>query len=185
MMEITRQGVEDVAELIARQQISDVMLRYARGVDRQDWQSVRACFHDDAIDQHGDFSGTVDQLISSVAERHASIPFSMHLLGNCLIEFSDREHAIVETYFVAIQRHQAAAAEAAPGSADLEVFGRYCDRFERRNGVWKITARFVAYDSTRRQPSTHHLLELAGIFKPRDTSDPIFRIHRGELLNRC
>ncbi|AOR78019.1 nuclear transport factor 2 family protein [Novosphingobium resinovorum] len=48
----------DLAELIDRHAIHQVLLRYARGLDRLDNALVRGCYWDDAIEDHGHFVGT-------------------------------------------------------------------------------------------------------------------------------
>ncbi len=60
--------------------------------------------------------------------------------------------------------------------ADVEVFGRYCDRFEKRDGAWRVARRKVVYDGTRTQPSTHHLRKLVGAMGRRDRSDPVYAL---------
>jgi 3-phenylpropionate/cinnamic acid dioxygenase small subunit len=167
--------VDRIEKLIAKSEIQDCLCRYARGVDRRDWPSVRACFHDDAVDHHGEFHGSADEFIAWVSDRHSAIPFAMHFLGNCLVEFLDEETAAVETYFVAIQRRERSVnRESEFEGTDYEVFGRYVDRFERRDGTWRISSRRVVYDSTRTQPSTNHLRALVGVIGRRDGSDPVF-----------
>ena len=47
-------------ELEARTAIEDCLKRFARAVDRQDWKAARACYHDDAFDDHGFFKGPPD-----------------------------------------------------------------------------------------------------------------------------
>lgn len=162
--------MDQMATLLSKAEIEDCLKRYARGVDRKDWDMVRACFHDDALDHHGEFHGTGDEFIDWVRERHAEVPFSMHYLLNCLVEFRSDNTANVETYFWAIQRR-----ESKSGGMDHEVFGRYIDVFERRNGVWRIGGRRVAYDSTRTQSSTNHLRKLVGVIGRRDSNDPVFQ----------
>jgi len=166
-------------QLIARQEIHDVMCRYARSVDRRDWVTLRTCFHDDASDQHGEFTGNADAFIEWVSNRHATVPFSMHLLANCLIEFRDAATALVETYFVAMQRREKPSGTTGlqPAGVDMEVFGRYCDKFERRAGIWRIASRRVVYDSTRTQPSSNHLRELVGVLGRRDQDDPVYAMN--------
>jgi 3-phenylpropionate/cinnamic acid dioxygenase small subunit len=167
--------VDKLAQLVARAEIEDCLCRYARCVDRKDWPALRACFHDDAIDHHGEFHGTADQFIDWVTKRHAAIPFSMHLLSNCLIEFEDDVSAAVETYFVALQRRESRGADGTVEGTDFEVFGRYVDRFEKRNGVWRVADRRVVYDSTSTRPSTNHLRALVGVLGRRDRNDPVFQ----------
>ena len=173
-----RGDMDKLSELVAKNEIEEVLFRYARGVDRRDWDAVRSCFHGDAIDQHGEFSGTPPQFIEWVTKRHANVPFSLHFLGNCLVEFIDDGKAAVETYFIAMQRREkpSTAARGGKEGTDYEVFGRYCDLFEKRQDVWRIASRKVVYDSTRTQPSSEHLRQRVGVIGTRDPSDPVFRI---------
>lgn len=46
--------------LADKQEITEVLYRYARAVDRKDFDSVALCYFDDAIDNHGGYIGTVD-----------------------------------------------------------------------------------------------------------------------------
>lgn len=165
--------MDKLEELAARTEISDALFRYARAVDRRDWQSLHDCFHADAVDHHGEFVGGPSEFIDWVSARHAEIPFAMHFLGNCLIEFLSDDAAAVETYFVAIQRREDSDANGT-GGTDFEVFGRYVDRFELRGSGWKIASRKVVYDATRTQPSSDHLRERIGVQGTRNRTDPVF-----------
>ena len=73
--------MDKLEELVAKQEIHENLLRYARGVDRRDWALVRDTYHDGAIDWHGEFHGDADAFIAWVSERHATVPFSMHLMA--------------------------------------------------------------------------------------------------------
>jgi hypothetical protein len=44
-------------ELVDRQEIWAVVLRYSRGIDRLDRELVRSCYWDDAIDDHYAYIG--------------------------------------------------------------------------------------------------------------------------------
>lgn len=166
--------MDDVEKLVARTEIEDCLKRYARGIDRRDWDMVRACFHADAMDHHGEFHGNPEEFIAWVRDRHAAVPFSMHYLLNCLVEFRGADAATGETYFWAIQRRESEAPDGSVTGTDIEVFGRYIDCFEKRDGVWRIAGRQVAYDSTRTQPSTNQLRRLVGVLGRRDGDDPVF-----------
>lgn len=167
--------MDPLARLVAKSEIEDCLKRYARGVDRRDWALVRTCFHPDAMDHHGEFHGNGEQFIEWVNARHANVPFSMHYLLNCLVEFEDGDSANVETYFWAIQRREQPTQDGSVSGTDHEVFGRYVDRFERREGTWRIAGREVVYDSTSQNPSTHHLRKMVGVLGRRDAGDPVFR----------
>jgi len=72
-------------ELSDKQEIADVVARYCRGVDRMDFEAVRACYHVDGIDHHTGFDG-MPTPTSPVAHAAGSVQRDMHVLGNQLIE---------------------------------------------------------------------------------------------------
>jgi hypothetical protein len=146
--------------LLDREQIRDVLQRYARGVDRRDWSLVAAAYHPDAHDDHGGYKGGVAGLLKWLERRHADIEQSMHFLGNCIIDFLSDTTAVAETYCVVTQRHTDAASatvqtllgeETIPTGAKLmaELFCRYVDRFERRGDDWRIVRRTVVMEEVK------------------------------------
>jgi hypothetical protein len=69
----------------------------------------------------------------------------------------DGDNAYAETYFSAYHRMRAkgdplAASNAYDTEMDFLVGGRYIDRFQRREGVWKISHRTGLTDWTRVEP---------------------------------
>lgn len=147
-------SIERIAD---RMQIQDVMYRWCRAIDRLDCEEIRAVFHPDATDTHGPYDGGVEGLIDWIRERHQAIPFSMHAISNMLIEFASPDQALVETYVRTIQQYppeaKAALAQLAGGreghagvGVDLFTGSRYADRFERRNGEWRIARRTLIQD---------------------------------------
>lgn len=140
-----------------RMQIQDCMYRWCRAVDRLDYEGMRASFHPDAVDKHGAFDGDINGLVEWIRARHAAIPFSMHAVSNMLIEFAGPDRALVETYVRTTQRYPAEARQAldqlaggragsGDGAMDLLTCSRYVDRFERRDGEWKIALRTLVAD---------------------------------------
>jgi 3-phenylpropionate/cinnamic acid dioxygenase small subunit len=164
--------MEPIARLQARASIEDSLARYARAIDRRDWPALRECYHADATDEHGEFSGGLDEFIDWVSTRHADVPSSTHFLGNCLVEFVDDSTALVETYFIAIQRKK--ATNGSGGEVDSDIIGRYVDRFECRDGLWKVAKRVVVYDGSRIVPSSYKPRTAKGTLGQRDSSDPVF-----------
>ena len=53
----------DSARSQDRREIEDCLLRYVRGVDRKNWELVRAAYHPDAHDDHGNYQGGIDGFI--------------------------------------------------------------------------------------------------------------------------
>lgn len=137
----------DLDDLLAKQEIADVIHRYARGIDRMDFDLVRSCYHPDAYDDHGSMRGSVDEFIAGAREFLPKFVATMHFMGNMLIDL-DGDVARAETYAVAYHREQLA-----DGSGRDDIWGiRYVDRFERRDGNWLIAYRVVAQEWRRVDP---------------------------------
>lgn len=129
-------------ELGAREAIRAVLAAYARGVDRRDWDLVRRCYHPGATDHHGVVVGTVDDLVEHMA---AALPYAgtAHYELDARIELED-DVAYVESSSIAFHWH-------APGTdgRDLWMAVRYLDRFECRDGDWRIANRRTVLDWAR------------------------------------
>lgn len=130
--------------LLDRQSIHDCLLRYARGLDRGDYDLVLTAYHEDAIDDHGYFVGKPADFVKwSAAFRNASgALYTRHTIANQTFDFTEQDIAYVETYYL----HESVA------GAENPLFrltsGRYMDRFERRNGEWRIAARVCTIEAT-------------------------------------
>jgi len=145
-------------DLAAREEIRNLILRWCRAIDRLDFDAIREVFHPDAYDDHGSFKGGVEALIDWIRERHSGIPFSMHSVSNCLVDFLGADEAVVESYCLALQKYPAASRKKLevlvgpldiPSSPylDMTVACRYVDLVSRREGVWRIEKRTVVLDS--------------------------------------
>lgn len=166
----------ELRRVVDKSHIQDALCRYARGVDRRDWDMVRSAFHEDATDQHGEYRGDTDGFIAWVSQRHARIDIAVHMLGNCLVEFLGDDAALVETYFLTMRPGQRLDAIEAAGGTDRTGanFGRYIDRFERRGGAWKIANRQVIFDAKLTLPVTYELRTAVFEWGRRDRSDPLY-----------
>lgn len=141
----------DLQRLADRIAIQETLYRYARGIDRRNWDFLASAFHPGASLHQGDFKGSIEEMIENVKLRHAAIEQSAHLMTNILIEFDGPDGAVVETYYLAYLRNDALPAivrtalvgGGAPetGKIDMRSLGRYIDRFERRDGHWRIAKR--------------------------------------------
>ena len=173
--------------LIDREEIRDCMARYARGVDRADWDGVRATYHVDAYDDHGDYKGYIDDFIEFASTRTGSLPQVMHFLGQSLIEFAGDDVAIVETYFMTAHTLDAEGRRAygtvENGTVQLSAMGRYADRFERRNSVWRVAHRIVVFEATRIFTNEVPPLKPDWAQLRRDPDDPIFVLRREASLD--
>lgn len=131
-----------------RQEITDVIYRYCRGIDRCDDELVRSCYHPDATDDHGDFRGGVEDFIAYIGRGLPRFERTMHFIGNVLIE-PEGDVARVESYIVAY--HRLARSRTKP-ERDYIVGLRYVDDFERRAGEWRIAARVCVFEWSRIDP---------------------------------
>ena len=134
----------DLATLLARAEITDVLTRYVRGADRNDWELVRSCYHPDATDDHGLYSGGVEGLLVFLADVAATLRLTSHQLGPPHIEI-DAGTARAETYCLGWYER--------PGS-DGAIWSiaqglRYLDELECRAGRWAISNRVVVLDWER------------------------------------
>ncbi len=136
--------------LLDESEIRAVLTRYARGIDRFDADLLRSCYHDDATERHGGYSGSAEGFITFAFEWAAdNIESWTHWLGQSTIEL-DGDSAWVETYCLCPQRMW--PAEAGAPLVDRVTNVRYVDHFERRDGVWRIARRKLVFQPGRLDP---------------------------------
>jgi len=138
---------ERIAELLDKEAIRDCIYRYCRGVDRADEAALRGAYWPDATDEHGPYSGPVEGFFQWANGVFKSGARNVHTVGNILIEFTAPSEAVVESYFLALQRGPG-------GDGSLHQFliaGRYCDVFQQREGEWRVFRRVVVYDWVEEQ----------------------------------
>jgi len=121
-------------ELKDRQEIYDCLMRYCRGVDRLDRSMILSAYHPDALDDHGQVVAPVEKFIDTIFAQHTERQVrTQHHITNHICEL-DGDTAHTESYFMyrAINK-----------TPPVHTFGtgRYIDRFEKRSGVWAISAR--------------------------------------------
>ena len=136
--------IDHTEMLWAESEIRRCLLRYARGVDRLDLELVRSCYHADATDSHGSFSGGVEEFLVWVERVLRRYDLTMHFLGSPLVELDDATHARVETYGMAFHR-----VASGPPEHNLVTGFRFVDRFECRDGGWRIAQRVAVTEWSR------------------------------------
>ncbi len=161
-----------IADLLAKQEITEVLYRYSRATDRADLDLLRSVFHPNAHDDHGMYVGPIEGLIERWKTPSRAYPITQHAISNILIDL-DGAAANVESYFNAVHRKKDAT-----GAWDELLRGRYLDRFEQRDGVWRIAKRVVIYDWSRVVPAQEHEWweQFSGDFKRgvRGPNDPSY-----------
>lgn len=128
-----------------RSAIDDALRRYTRGIDRLDGALVASAFHPGAeLVDYGPAPLTVEAFVEhalgSLGRRFVA---TQHRLSNTTIAI-DGGAATVESYVLAFHVEQV------DDGQRLHTFnGRYIDRFEERDGAWKITRRTLRNDWSR------------------------------------
>ena len=140
--------------LLAKQAIYELSCTYMRGLDRTDKALLLSVFFEDAYCEYGFMNGDpaafADFAITALSDHVAN----HHMIGNTLIEVEGNE-AYGEVYFHAYHK-----VEGEQGPQDLIVAGRYLDRYECREGVWKIAYRSERVDWSRTTPTQAPYYEL-------------------------
>jgi hypothetical protein len=123
-----------------KSELLDVVLRYCRAIDRRDYELLRTVYHPGAIDLHGGlFAGTAEDFIAEVPRQLEPYAQTTHAITNALFVV-DGDYAEGETCLLA--NH--VTCESPP--RHVLVSCRYLDRFERRNGEWRIAHRTCVVD---------------------------------------
>lgn len=139
-------------DLLDRDAIFQVLLRYARGLDRLDNELVRACYWDDAIEDHGQFVGTPDGFIAYADHVTLMFETAQHGLLNHVCDLQG-DDAYCETYYQ--------FTGVTPGDGpNLVSTGRYVDHFQRRGSTWRIANRVALVESQMDVPKAAMLAHL-------------------------
>jgi len=160
-----------------RMQIHEVLYRYCRAIDRIAVAQLEAeVFHSDAlIDKTGSPVPLADWM-AEVARRHPTVPRASHMVTNPIVDFTGVDTAFVESWCLASERHPHEG-----GATDRVFRVRYGDKFERRDGRWKIASRTFVMDHVISMPLDPVLDPPAGqrLDGRRDADDPIMRLRAG------
>jgi 3-phenylpropionate/cinnamic acid dioxygenase small subunit len=118
-----------------KQDISEVLVRYATGIDRRDWALFRTVFTDDCELDYGDigtFSG-VDAITEFMDQAHALAGHTMHRLSNMAIEL-DGDKAMARTYIDGLILAQ-------DNQSGVNAVGFYDDDLVRTDTGWRVARR--------------------------------------------
>lgn len=143
-------------------EVHKVLNRFARGVDRKDWDLVLSAFHDDAIDDHGAYTGPATGLVEAFKKGRNDVVSMMHTGSNIsLLEIRpESKEVLTESYCVVWQKLDPESDEIPPqfdspalagrptGPRLLSVGTRYLDLLSERDGELRISRRTVIYEWT-------------------------------------
>jgi 3-phenylpropionate/cinnamic acid dioxygenase small subunit len=119
----------------ARQDIGDLLVRYATGIDRRDWALFRTCFTDDCEADYGDIGvwHGADAITEWMTQSHAPMGHTMHRITNQAIT-SQGDGAVARSYVDAVLM-------SADNTTSFRAIGYYDDELVRTDDGWKIATR--------------------------------------------
>jgi hypothetical protein len=135
MMWVSLKGAQmDVQEVADRLEIQELLAKYARGVDRKQFELWKDVFTADAVLDYsnvGHAPGPRDEVIAYFAAALAHVPMTQHFVSNVEYEFAaDGNSANVTAMFYNPMQ--------LPGMADLSYCGGYYHhRFVRTADGWR------------------------------------------------
>jgi len=136
-----------VTELYEKAAIRDVLSRYCRGLDRMDKDMAYSVFGAEATAHYHDiYQGSGHGFIDWVWGAHETMAGHSHQITNVLIEL-DGDRAVSEAYVTVILQQQRDA-----GAVEIQVRGRYLDRWHKRDGRWQIVQREHIVDTQSEIP---------------------------------
>lgn len=140
-------------ELLDKQAIYELVCAYCNAADRHDHVKMRALYHEDAIDEHGHFAkGPAMEFIDKLPEIQKGMEILHHNVTTVNLKL-DGNKAEGEVYIIAFHKVK----DGGKGF-DVLIGGRYFDKYEKRNGVWKFSHRSIVADWA--YPATPSLVNL-------------------------
>ena len=118
-----------------REDISELLVRYATGIDRRDWALFRTVFAEDCELDYGEIGSWtgVDEVTEFMEKVHAMAGHTLHRLTNQAIAV-DGETAVARTYVDALIM-------AADNKSGVNGIGFYDDQIVRTADGWRIARR--------------------------------------------
>lgn len=118
-----------------RLDITDVLVRYATGIDRRDWPLFRTVFTDDCVLDYGEIGcwDGVDAVADFMEQTHAMAGYTLHRMTNQAIAV-DGESASARSYVDALIM-------SADNTSGVNAVGFYDDDLTRTARGWRIARR--------------------------------------------
>lgn len=115
--------------------IAEVLVRYATGIDRRDWDLFRTCFTADVVAEYQDIATwtDVETMTEWMVGAHAEMGHTMHRVSNIAVEVAG-DSATARAYVDAVLM-------TVDGKSGLQALGLYDDELVRTPAGWRISHR--------------------------------------------
>jgi hypothetical protein len=127
-------------DLLDRQEIAELCVRYTTALDTLDWALLESCFAPSPVFVHpgGRLEG-FDAIVARTSAALNPLTLTQHLLGNIVAKVAD-DAAYCSCYF-----HAQHVRTGTPGGDLYVIAGRYDDTLTRTADGWRITERVQTY----------------------------------------
>jgi 3-phenylpropionate/cinnamic acid dioxygenase small subunit len=119
-----------------RQDVADVLVRYATAIDRKDWVLFRTCFTDDCAADYGAIGlwHGVDEITEWMAQVHDACGHTMHRITNVAVSTGVGDGVAARSYVEALVLGP-------DNGAGVRGVGWYDDELVPTDDGWKIARR--------------------------------------------
>jgi len=125
----------DDGDRALHQDVTDVLVRYATGIDQRDWALFRTCFTDDCDADYGDigaWSGG-DAITAWMEKTHEPFGHTMHRITNAAV-WRTADGAGARSYVHVILRFL-------EQEGGVQAYGIYDDELVQADDGWRIARR--------------------------------------------
>ena len=118
-----------------RQDVADVLVRYATSIDRKDWTRLRSCFTEDCKADYGGIGvwDGVDAIAGYMTRTHPESIRSLHRITN--VEVTREGEGVAARSYVDV------IFVVAESGSGMHAVGTYDDELVRAEDGWKISRR--------------------------------------------
>ena len=140
-------AAESVAREV-RQDVADVLVRYATGIDRRDWDLFRTCFTDDCEADYGEIGvwHGVDEIADWMTVVHEACGHTLHRITNIVVSPA--------TDGVTARSYVEALVLGPDNGAGVRATGFYDDDLVDTADGWRIARR--TFTLVRQEPVAGH-----------------------------
>lgn len=170
--------MHDQSLIADRLELTDLLGRLCRGIDRADHEVIVSCYAEDSFDDHGGFKGSGREFAAYIcggSPMSGTAKFLLHCLGQQLFDIRGDEAFGETAYMMDLMNAE---------SEVVHSCGRYLDYFQRIDGRWVIKYRRVVTEWTGALNAREYTPAANALRSSRDRTDPVYdekRWHDNEM----
>jgi 3-phenylpropionate/cinnamic acid dioxygenase small subunit len=126
-----------------RHDVTEVLVRYATGIDRRDWALFRTCFTGDCDADYGDIGHWhgVDEITDWMTRTHEPCGHTLHRITNVAVSGGGADGGDGDRDRVRARSYVDALVLGADNRTGVRAAGFYDDELVRSEGGWRIARR--------------------------------------------